>query len=137
MAEDDLENDWGQVRHSAPDVVEEPVVVIAESIPAPIPQLPRAPQLASRPVPQPTLGEIVMTFLWNLLGYAIVAGIVDISGWAIYASLRADGHVEGCYIERPNSNYIVRGRISWRTNPDMGEFATLDEALIAKKKLCP
>jgi phosphatidylglycerophosphate synthase len=70
----------------------------------------------------------------------ILAAIVGIAAWVVIAAIRADSHVEYCYVQRENAGlpvFDVYGYRSWRSDIVMAVEPTAEAAQDRLTAMCP
>lgn len=77
--------------------------------------------------------EDVFSFGFHVSLLAIVLGLVGLSGWAVYGSVRSNGEADYCYVEMwsPGSmspQYQLHAHRPWRVDRILGNYPTLDAA---------
>ena len=69
-----------------------------------------------------------------------IACFIGVATWASIAALRADGHVDHCYVEHQEGAipaFVVTGHRAWRSDVTMAAELTSDAAQAKLVAMCP
>lgn len=80
-----------------------------------------------------------MNIIWEIFGFTLVFLVAVFFIFCCGKSLLSDGMVYYCYVEHTdgivNDTWYLWGKRNWRVERNLGKYSTLDEALIAAKKM--
>lgn len=78
--------------------------------------------------------------VWAIIVLGVIAAAIGLGVWVTSATVRADGHVDHCYVdEEPGVIPIFKviGHRSWRSNVTMAAELTSDAAEAKRIAMCP